>query len=180
MPAAKPRRWSWSRTRLGQLVFALEGRESRVDQRRCDATGAELGAEAGGPVAARGARRHPVAGERRVVHVAAAGQVGHDLGRDVLRGAATHEAASELARGEGTAGEEVRRREARGPGVEDLASRAYRLKKELAPGVAATFSSFFCSKDASLAEKMPRTLRSKSSALVAASRAVSYEIMPSR
>src|SRR5260370_13997039 len=136
-------------TRLGELVLALEGRERRVRERRGDAAGAELGAEARGAVAARGARLDPVAGERSVVHVAAAGELGHHRGRDVLRGAAAREAHGELARGPRATGEEIGRGEAHGPGVEGLPGRAYRLKKDVPAGVVTGFSSFFCSNDAS-------------------------------
>src|SRR5437667_74858 len=72
----------------------------------------------------------------------------------------------------------------RGPRVESSARPARPrydlLKKELPVGERGPRSSRLCSNDCSPVEKIPRTLRSKSSALVAASRAVSYEMMPSR
>src|SRR5207244_12757214 len=87
-------------------------------------------------------------------------------------------------RGPRASGEEVGGREPRGPRVEGSARTARTrydlLKKELPVGDRGARSVVRCSNDCSPVEKMPRTLRSKSSALVAASRAVSYEMMPSR
>src|SRR5437016_4456442 len=71
------------------------------------------------------------------------------------------------------------RRQARGGGIEEPLRGYDRLKKGLAPAAPARgcmsggLSSLFCSNDCSPVEKMPRTLRSKSSGLDAASRAVS-------
>ena len=115
--------------------------------------------------------------ERGVVQVAAGGQVRDDLPRERARRAAANEARGELGDREGTPGQEVGRREARAPGVEDAGGPSARrydfLKKELPVALITGFSSAFCSNVCSPVEKMPRTLRSKSSAFVAASRAVS-------
>src|SRR6266446_3923282 len=75
--------------------------------------------------------------------------------------------------------EKIGRRQARGGGIEEPLRGYDRLKKGLAPAAPARgcmsggLSSLFCSNDCSPVEKMPRTLRSKSSGLDAASRAVS-------
>ena len=171
---------------LELAAVALTG-QRRVDQRRSNAPRPELGAEPRGPVAARRARGDPVAGERFVVEVAARGEIGDDLVRDIRGRAATAQARGEVAGGPRVAREEVGGREPRGPRVERSArtarARQDRLKKELPAGetgAAGARSLARCSKDCSPVEKMPRTLRSKSSALVAASRAVSYEMTPSR
>src|SRR2546428_140343 len=91
---------------------------------------------------------------------------------------------AQLARRPVAAREEIDGGEPRGPRVESSARTARGrydlLKKELPVGDTGGRSSRFCSNDCSPVEKMPRTLRSKSSAFVAASRAVSYEMMPSR
>ncbi len=165
---------------LLEWVPALEGRERRVDQRGGHAAGAQLGAEARGAVPPRRAGLDPLARKGRVVHVAASDEIGDHLGRDGPGCTPAHEARRQLAAGPGAPGQEVARGEARGAGVEDASRRSYRLKKLLPDGVVMDRSSRFSSNVCSPVEKMPRTLRSKSSALVAASRAVSYEIMPSR
>src|SRR5439155_25296150 len=92
--------------------------------------------------------------------------------------AAALQAPEELAAGPRPPREKIGRRQARGGGVEEALGRYDRLKKGLAPAAPARgcmsggLSSFFCSNDCSPVEKMPRTLRSKSSGLDAASRAV--------
>ena len=127
-----------------------------------------------------------MAGEGLVVEIAARGEVGDHLVGDVGGRATAPQPRGEIARGPGVAGQEVGGREPRGPRVESSARTARTgqdlLKKELPAGVtgAGARSVARCSNDCSPVEKMPRTLRSKSSALVAASRAVSYEMMPSR
>ena len=160
-------------------VATRRAAECRLDERRTDAARPELGAQARRAVAARGARRNPVPGERFVVEIAARGQVGDDRVGDVGGRPAPAQTRSQVARGPGAAGEEVGGREPRGPRVEDSARTARTrqdfLKKELPleeTGAGAR-SVARCSNDCSPVEKMPRTLRSKSSALVAASRAVS-------
>ncbi len=159
--------------RPGELLVGGERRERGLDEIGGDATGAELAAQARGAVPARRARGDPVAGEGGVVHVTTLGEVGDDGGGDVRRGAALDQARREVARRPGPAREERAGGEPRAPGVEDGAGRAYRLKKEPPEACTTGRSSFFCSNDCSAVEKMPRTLRSKSSAFVAASRAVS-------
>ena len=166
--------------RLLELVVALERGERGVDQRGRDAPGPELGAEPRGAVAPRRASLDPVTREGRVVHVAAPDKIGHHLGRHRPRRAAAHQPRRELAARPGAPREEVARGEARGAGVEDVPRRSYRRKKVWPEGATGDRSSLFSSNDCSPVEKMPRTLRSKSSAFVAASRAVSYEIVPSR
>lgn len=153
--------------------------QRRVDQGRGDAARAKLGAQARGAVAARRARGHPLAGERGVVEIAAGDEIGEHVGRHVGGRPAAAQAALQLAGRPGAAGEEVGGSQPRGPRVESSArtarGRQDRLKKELPAGEtgAGARSLVRCSNDCSPVEKMPRTLRSKSSALVAASRAVS-------
>src|SRR6266850_1579600 len=114
----------------------------------------------------------------------AGGEVGDHVVGDVRGRAAPPQPRGEIARGPGVPGEEVGGREPRGPRVESSARTARTrydlLKKELPAGATGARSLVRCSNDCSPVEKMPRTLRSKSSALVAASRAVSYEMTPSR
>src|SRR3989442_1105436 len=82
-------------------------------------------------------------------------------------------------RGVSAAPEEVAQACGRADGIEEPLRGYDRLKKGLAPAAPARgcmsggLSSLFCSNDCSPVEKMPRTLRSKSSGLDAASRAVS-------
>jgi hypothetical protein len=122
-----------------------------------------------------------VAGEGLVVEIAAGGEVGDYVVGDDCGRAAPPQPRGEIAGGPGVAGEEVGGREPRGPRVESSARtartrRGYLLKKELPDGEtgpAGARSVARCSNDCSPVEKMPRTFRSKSSALVAASRAVS-------
>src|SRR3989442_633491 len=91
--------------------------------------------------------------------------------------AAPEEVAQACGRADGIA--PAQRRQARGGGIEEPLRGYDRLKKGLAPAAPARgcmsggLSSLFCSNDCSPVEKMPRTLRSKSSGLDAASRAVS-------
>jgi hypothetical protein len=160
-------------------VVARRAAECRLDEGRADTARPELGAQARRAVAACGARRNPVPGERFVVEVAARDQVGDDRVGNVGGRPAPAQTRSQVARGPGASGEEVGGREPRGPRVEDSArtarTRQDLLKKELPleeTGAGAR-SVARCSNDCSPVEKMPRTLRSKSSALVAASRAVS-------
>ncbi len=165
------------------LVVALGG-ERRVDQGPGDPTRPQLRAQARGAVAARRASGDPVAGEGSVVEIATRGEIGEDLGGDRRRCTAPAQALRQLARGPGASRKEIGGGEPRGPRVESSARTARTrydlLKKELPAGETGARSSRFCSNDCSPVEKMPRTLRSKSSALVAASRAVSYEMVPSR
>ena len=125
-----------------------------------------------------------MAGEGSVVEMATRDEIGEDLGSDRRRRTAAAQARRQLTRGPGAPGEEIGGDEPRGARVE-ISARTARprydlLKKELPAGETGARSSRLCSNDCSPVEKMPRTLRSKSSALVAASRAVSYEMMPSR
>ena len=125
-------------------------------------------------------------GKGFVVEISPRGEVGHYLIGDLRGRTAPAEPSREVAGGPGVAGQQVSGRESRGPRVEGSArtarTRQDLLKKEPPAGVigAGARSVARCSNDCSPVEKMPRTLRSKSSALVAASRAVSYEMMPSR
>ena len=153
--------------------------QGRVDQGRGDPARHELGAQAGGAVAARSARGDPVAGERGVVEIAAGDEIGEHGGRDVRGRPAPAQTAFQLAGRPGAAGKKIGGGQARGPRVESSARTARGrqdfLKKELPVGEtgAGARSLERCSNDCSPVEKIPRTLRSKSSALVAASRAVS-------
>jgi hypothetical protein len=166
-----------------ELVVAL-GRERRVDQGPGNPTRSQLRAQARGAVAARRASSDPMAGEGSVVEMATRDEIGEDIGSDRRRRTAPAQARRQLTRGPGASRKEIGGDEPRGPRVEGSARTARTrydlLKKELPAGETGTRSSRLCSNDCSPVEKMPRTLRSKSSALVAASRAVSYEMMPSR
>src|SRR5205809_601199 len=106
-----------------QRVVAAERGERGGDHGHGDAAGAQLHPEARGPVAARGAGRDPVAGERRVVHVAARDEIVHDLAGDVGGSAATAQPRGEIRARPRAAGEQVARREAGGLGVENPARR---------------------------------------------------------
>ena len=125
-----------------------------------------------------------MAGEGLVVEIAAGGEVGDHRVGDGRRRAAPAQPRGQIVRGPGAPGKEVGGREPRSPRVESSARAARTrydlLKKELPVGATGARSLVRCSNDCSPVEKMPRTLRSKSSALVAASRAVSYEMTPSR
>ena len=151
--------------------------QGRVDQGSGDSARHELGAQAGGAVAARRARGHPVARERGVVEIAAGDEIGQHFGGDVRGRPAPAQAPLKLAGRPGAAGQEVGGGQARGPRVESSArtarGRQDLLKKEPPVGATGARSLLRCSNDCSPVEKIPRTLRSKSSALVAASRAVS-------
>jgi hypothetical protein len=166
-----------------ELVVALGG-QRRVDQGPGDRTRPQLRAQARGAVAPRGASGDPVAGEGSVVEIATRGEIGDDLGGDRRRRTAPAQAHPQLVRGPGASGKEIGGGEPRGPRVESSARTARTrydlLKKELPAAETGARSSRLCSNDCSPVEKIPRTLRSKSSALVAASRAVSYEMVPSR
>jgi len=172
--------------RAGALELAVFERapQRRVDERGGHAARPELCAQARRAVAARRSRGDPVAGERLVVEIAASREIGHHRVGNVGRRPAPAQSRGQLARGPRASGEEVGGREPRGPRVEGSARTARTrydlLKKELPVGDRGARSVVRCSNDCSPVEKMPRTLRSKSSALVAASRAVSYEMMPSR
>lgn len=181
-------------TAPGGRTRALEGQprgqrtEGRVDQRDGDPTASELRAEPGGAVTAGGARLDPLAREGRVVEVAARDEVGDDDRRDLPRRAPPHQARGEVGARPGTAREEVRRGQAGAAVVEAARSTGaprydcFREKGRppangLGPagfcGSAGAATAFEASIVSSPVEKMPRTLRSKSSGLVAASRAVS-------
>ena len=168
------------------LELALGGLDGEcgVDQRPGHAPRPQLGAQARRAVAARRAGGDPVTGEGRVIDVAAGGEIGEDFLDDGCGRPAPAQACGQIAGGPGASREEVGGREPRGPRVESSARTARTrydlLKKELPVGETGERSVVLCSNDCSPVEKMPRTLRSKSSALVAASRAVSYEMTPSR
>src|SRR5213593_2797238 len=160
-----------------ELAVVVHGGQRRLDQRGRDAARPELRAQARRSVAARGAGGDPVAGEGLVVEIAAGGEVGDHVVGDGRGRAAPPQPRGESARGPGAPGQEVGGHEPRGPRVEGSARTARArydlLKKELPAGETGARSVVRCSNDCSPVEKMPRTLRSKSSALVAASRAVS-------
>lgn len=150
-----------------------------VDQRAVHAARAELQPQARGPVAARRAGHHPLPRERGVVQVATRAEVGDDRRRDVFRRAPPAQPAGELGARPRPAGQEIggdqpcaARIEGRTPGLQDRA-------KGLAGPAGGAFAAPF-SKVSSPVEKIPRTLRSKSSGLVAVSLAVSYAMTPSR
>jgi hypothetical protein len=167
-----------------QHGIASECGHGRLHQGRRHAPHPELGAQPRHPVAAGGAHRDPVVGERRVIEVTAGSEVVHDGGGDVDGCAAAHESGEELGARPGAARQQVGRGQPRGRGVEgtgrartSATTAGYDLRaKGLGAGLvggASAFFSFAFSNVISPAEKMPRTLRSKSSALVVASRAVS-------
>jgi len=127
-----------------------------------------------------------VAGELGVVKIATAGEVVDDGGRHFGGCAATNESGEQLRARPWAAGQQVGRGQSRGRGVEDpggtrpaVTTARYDLRAKglgaagLVGGGASAFFSLSFSIVISPAEKIPRTLRSKSSALVAASRAVS-------
>jgi len=178
-PAERRQATARHRPRPCELSLRGDGRQRRVDERRRDAARAELGAEARRTVATGRPSFHPLAREGGIVQVAAPGEVGDHLSGYGRRSAAAFQAPGEFAASPGPPREEVGRRQARGRDVDQTLCRYDRLKKGLAPAAPARgtmsggFSSFFCSNDCSPVEKMPRTLRSKSSGLDAASRAVS-------
>jgi len=186
--AALQDRQAAPRDRAGPLERAVvtRFRQRHLDERDANAPRAELGAEPRRPVAAGRARGHPVAREGLVVEIAASGEIGDDRVGDLRGRPAPAQARGQVARGPRAAGEQVGGGEPRGPRVECSARTARtvqdRLKKELPAGEigAGARSVARCSNDCSPVEKIPRTFRSKSSALVAASRAVSYEMTPSR
>ncbi|HTO13615.1 MAG TPA: hypothetical protein VMQ51_18735 [Candidatus Binatia bacterium] len=105
--------------RLLQLIAAADGGERGVDQGRGDAAGAQLGAQASGAVAAGGAGGDPLAGERGVVDMAAALEVGGDVGGDLRRRAAAAEAGRELGPCPRAARQQITRGEPGGLEVED-------------------------------------------------------------
>src|SRR5262249_44247863 len=141
------------------------------DQRSANAARPELRAQARRAVAARATGGDPVAGEGRVVEIAAGGEVGDHVVGDGRRRAAPSQARGEIARGPGAAGQEVGGNEPRGPRVEDSARTARTrydlLKKELPAGETGdgARSLVRCSKHCPPLRKMPRTFRSKSVAL---------------
>ena len=157
-----------------ERVGARERAERSVDQRRGDAARAQLCAQARGAVAARRARLHPVTGEGGVVQVAARGQIRDDVGGDIGRRAAAPQATGQLGARPGAAREEVGGHEPGAAGVERRRG-YFRLNGLGAPGLGDPSAVFGCSVSnvSSPVEKMPRTLRSKSSGLDALSLAVS-------
>jgi hypothetical protein len=161
--------------RPGQVFLGGPHHQRGLHELRRHAPGAELGAEPPGPVAAAGPGLDPLARERGVVHVAPVDEVGDDGGGDVGWGPATVEASGQVRRRPRTAREEVGGGQPRAPRVEDGDSprrydrRAKGLGGAFPGGAWSAAASSVCSP----VEKMPRTLRSKSSGLVAASRAVS-------
>jgi hypothetical protein len=172
------------RPRAFDRAVVIHSRQRSLDDRCGDAPRPELRAKARGPVPPRGAGGNPVASEGLVVEIAARGEIGHDVVGDVRGRASPPQPRGEVARRPGVPGKKVGGYEPRSPRVESSARTARTrydlLKKELPAGATGARSLDRCSNDCSPVEKMPRTLRSKSSALVAASRAVSYEMTPSR
>ena len=81
----------------------LHGSDGRVDQRRGDATSAELGAEPRDAITAGAARLHPVAGEAGVVEIATAREIVDDGIGDVGGSAPADEPAGEVGASPGTA-----------------------------------------------------------------------------
>src|SRR5213080_1383280 len=185
-PAQRRQAPARHRSRPHELRLPGDGGQRRVDEGGGDPARAELGAEARRTVATSRPNFHPLACEGRVVHVATPGEVGDHLAGHGRGSAAALKAPGELAAGPRPPREKIGRRQARGGGIEEPLRGYDRLKKGLAPAAPARgcmsggLSSLFCSNDCSPVEKMPRTLRSKSSGLDAASRAVSWETRPSR
>ena len=178
-PAQRRQAPARHRSRPRELRLPGDGGQRRVDEGGGDPARAELGAEARRTVATSRPNFHPLACEGRVVHVATPGEVGDHLAGHGRGSAAALQAPGELAAGPRPPREKIGRRQARGGGIEEPLRGYDRLKKGLAPAAPARgcmsggLSSLFCSNDCSPVEKMPRTLRSKSSGLDAASRAVS-------
>ncbi len=163
-----------------------------------------LGAQPGGAIAARAPALHPLARERGVVQISTSGEIGNDRIGDLGGGAAADQAPRQVGLGPRTPREQIGRDQScralvelakrtsptlaglRGRGAITTSSSPSGygfLKNGLdVGGLAAASSCFFFSTSnvSSPVEKMPRTLRSKSSGLVAASRAVSYDTTLSR
>jgi hypothetical protein len=159
--------------------------QRHVDDVAGHTAGAELGPQAGGPVAAGRARLHPAAGEGRVVYVASGGELADQNGGQIGRGPAADESPGEVGLGPGATGQQIRGDPPGGGRVEEPArcgARGYfflakgLLPAEVPPADGPVPGAGFFSSPSNVispVEKIPRTLRSKSSALVAASRAVS-------
>jgi len=79
-----------------ELAVGVERAERRGHERRRHAAGVEIRGEPRGTVATRGARLHEVARERRVVDVAARGEIGDDGFGNLARRAAPDEPAREI------------------------------------------------------------------------------------
>lgn len=87
-----------------RIVGRRQYDERLLDEGRRDAPRAQLGAQAGGPIAARPPRLHPVAGERRVVDVAPGAKIGDDGVGHIGGRAAADEPAAQVGGGQGPAG----------------------------------------------------------------------------
>ena len=169
--------------RLFQLGLGGERGQGSVDERGGHASRPQLGPQAGGPVPPARAPLHPAERERGVVEVSALREVGDDPVGDVGRRAPSDQATAQVGARPRAPGKKIGRRQAGGGQGQRAAGSGYRFRNGLAPGVGAgpgpapgaPGAGFFWSPSNvnSPVEKMPRTLRSKSSALVAASRAVS-------
>jgi hypothetical protein len=156
-----------------------------VDEVAGNAARAQLGAQAAGAIAAGPPSLHPPVGEGGVVQVAASHELGDQRGGQLWGSTAADKPPGEVGLGPRTARQQVRGDPTDGRRGERRARRGrpgyFFLAKGLPPGEVVPGGGgtpamgFFCSPSnvISPVEKMPRTLRSKSSALVAASRAVS-------
>ena len=140
-------------------VAGVEVAEHGVDDRGVHAPGPKLCPQARGAVAAGRASRDPLVCKGRVVEMSPAEEVGHHVRGDVRRRAATLQPARQLRAGPGPPRQQVRGDQPGPTGIERLLRYPYRRVDEVAVS--------------SPVEKMPRTLRSKSSGLEAVSLAVS-------
>ena len=188
----------------GERGVRCQRTDGGVDHRRVDASGPKLGAQPGGAIAARAPALHPLARERGVVQISTSGEIGNDRIGDLGGGAAADQAPRQVGPGPRTPREQIGRDQScrtlvelakrtsptlaglsgRGAITTSSSASGYGLLKNGLDvgGLAAASSCFFFSPSnvSSPVEKMPRTLRSKSSGLVAASRAVSYDTTLSR
>ena len=110
--------------RLLELTPPIDGPEGAVDQPGGHAASTQLGAQAGGTIPAGGAAGDPLAGERRVVEMATALEVGDDVGGDLRWRTATPEAGREVGPRPRAARQQVTRGETGSLEVEDPSRRS--------------------------------------------------------
>jgi hypothetical protein len=147
------------RPRPLERVAPVELAEHRVDDLHGHPAGPELGPQPRGAVSARRPGRHPLPSEGRVIEMSAGEEIVHDGGGDVGGRAPATQPAGELRTRPGPAGQQIGGSQ---PGT-TLIERRFLCSYRRAKAPAAS----------SPVEKMPRTLRSKSSGLEAVSFAVS-------
>jgi hypothetical protein len=110
-----------------ELAARVEGAQGRRDERGRHAAGAQLGDQSGRAVAPRCAGFHPLAGEARVVEVAARREIRDDLLGQIGRRAAAAQPRRQLRARPRAPREEISSGEAGGRGVEG-APRSYDLR----------------------------------------------------